>query len=664
MPALPALPLQPTRAPESPPSAPGADGTGSRSFPPTAVPPPAGPLPGPVDRVSFFDEQRRHRRSTWRASALCALAAILSGIPLSLAVTPILFFIVLGTTRLLGLVVDVPNAVWDRYRDVGEVATLALYRLDDDPATVGSTADVVKGMVIWLVPGTVAMLLLWPLVRMLFLRVGVGGVLLSLGAREPRPTDLEERQVVNIIEEMAIAAGRTPPRVMILDTGAANAAVVGSKPDTATIVVTRGMLDRLDRDETVGVLGHLIASAGNGDLRVALTIMSVYQTFGLIGAFVRAPISGQARRRLWQIVKYLFRRHKADAAEADALARILANDASELGGEDVSKLIDDNPNPPRPNWFIKLLWLIPYAAIAFIVAIAFEVERSYLMLAVGIFVAIEALVILSNIVFLLWAVRQGIAYAIFLIAMPYIFATFFPQMLLSILSFCLLGPMMALAWRTRRYLADASAVRLTRNPDGLARGLVALTAHGGIPRGAAWATPLFAVGSEAFAWQQDARMQVDERVAAVEQEVAAIRRESGGNPAKRMAAEAKLLGKAMDSGKSYAAAAMAEEAAEQSSGQHSALGGGPSSFVSFHPSLTKRLKRLRAMGATVSDPPKRSFFKRLAAQPLGWALLGLLAVLWAVLLVLVSFLVVLVTLIGLGACALLMFLVLGIFGLL
>lgn len=48
-------------------------------------------------------------------------------------------------------------------------------------------------------------------------------------------------------------------------------------------------------------------------------------------------------------------------------------------------------------------------------------------------------------------------------------------------------PLIALLWRARRHLADASSVQLTRNPDGLARALVSLNAKGGVVPGGSWA---------------------------------------------------------------------------------------------------------------------------------------------------------------------------------
>ncbi len=51
--------------------------------------PPWRPIPGPVDRESFEDAQRRHRRSSWRWTIACAAAVALMGVPLSAVISPL-----------------------------------------------------------------------------------------------------------------------------------------------------------------------------------------------------------------------------------------------------------------------------------------------------------------------------------------------------------------------------------------------------------------------------------------------------------------------------------------------------------------------------------------------------------------------------------------------
>ena len=64
---------------------------------------------------------------------------------------------------------------------------------------------------------------------------------------------------------------------------------------------------------------------------------------------------------------------------------------------------------------------------------------------------------------------------------------------LAFMSF-VVSPLLALLWRRRRYLADATAVQLTRNPDAVARAVASLSARGGEIPGAGWAAPLCIIG--------------------------------------------------------------------------------------------------------------------------------------------------------------------------
>jgi Zn-dependent protease with chaperone function len=267
------------------------------------------PVLGPVNRESFFAAQARHRRTTWRLTAICAFAAIIAGIPLSMALTPVIYAFIIIMTKIADILLPIPQAVWDAYAWAGSLLPQAIDALDD-PATPGvSEGDIslvprsllLYAMLVWLTPGIILMLIFWPLLRRLFEHGGVGGVLLTLGAREPNLRDFEERQLVNVVEEMAIAAGLPAPQVRLLDAHVANAAVIGSSARDATIVVSRPLLEDLNRDETQGVLAHLIASIGNGDLQGARSIIAIFETFGLATLILKAPISRAARRGLWQV---------------------------------------------------------------------------------------------------------------------------------------------------------------------------------------------------------------------------------------------------------------------------------------------------------------------------------------------------------------------------
>jgi heat shock protein HtpX len=76
----------------------------------------------------------------------------------------------------------------------------------------------------------------------------------------------------NVVEEMAIAAGVKPPRVYVIESDALNAYATGMTPSNAAIVVTRGLLNTLSRDELQGVVGHEMGHIMNFDIRYATAV--------------------------------------------------------------------------------------------------------------------------------------------------------------------------------------------------------------------------------------------------------------------------------------------------------------------------------------------------------------------------------------------------------
>ena len=70
----------------------------------------------------------------------------------------------------------------------------------------------------------------------------------------------------NVVEEMALAAGLKMPRVAIMETEALNAFATGLKPEKATVAVTRGLLNALNRDELQGVVAHEMSHIANDDV--------------------------------------------------------------------------------------------------------------------------------------------------------------------------------------------------------------------------------------------------------------------------------------------------------------------------------------------------------------------------------------------------------------
>lgn len=91
----------------------------------------------------------------------------------------------------------------------------------------------------------------------------------------PTTTDLGERRLLNVVEEMAIASGVPVPEIFILPDPAINAFAAGHGPGDTAIGVTRGAIERLTRDELQGVIGHEFSHILHGDMRLNLRLMGV-----------------------------------------------------------------------------------------------------------------------------------------------------------------------------------------------------------------------------------------------------------------------------------------------------------------------------------------------------------------------------------------------------
>jgi Zn-dependent protease with chaperone function len=560
---------------------------------------------GPADRESFFATQARHRRATWRLTLTCALAAVIAGVPLSIALTPLLYAVVVLLTWVMDMLLPIPQAIWDAYAWVGNRLPETIEALDDPATPHVEESDLsrvppqqlVMTAIVWLMPGILAMLLIWQLLRRLFQHGGVGGVLLALGAREPNLRDIEERQLVNVVQELAIAAGIPAPQVRLIDAPVSNAAVVGSSRRDATIIVARPLLEDLDRDETQGALGHLVASIGNGDLRGARSIIAIFETFGLVTLVMTAPVSRVARRKLRRVARYFFSRHTAEQRdeEARAVAGLLARDAFDHDGSEFRFLEEQVPTQRRGPSLVLLLY-IPAALMVIVIGSAIlglpgEV-RSLLILGV-----------LGAAVMLIWYQWEsarasfvwGAKFARVLVQMPYYLAVMLPQVLLMLVIPFILEPMIALLWRTRRYLADASAVQLTRNPNGVAGGLAALVARGGVIPAGHWAAPLFIVGPETV----NARLIAAQRQRMQARMGTELERERADG---RRGIMAEM--RAFRAAGSKEAMVLVMEAQQQNAELPPgpfAFGGGSAPVLSFHPPVDRRLARLRRMGATIGD---------------------------------------------------------------
>jgi len=388
------------------------------------------PVPGPIDRVHFLDEQQRYRKASRRFSVLAFVAVMITSIPACVVVTPLVFTVMLTVWHIVNAISPASAAMLTRLRESALSIPGMEAAIGSDHGQSAQIARAVLAISLLVLPGALAIFALWLANRRLLRHVAIGHALEQTGSREPNDRDLEERQLRNVVEEMAIAAGIQPPRLRIIDSDVVNAGAVGVGIEDVTVLVTRGLLDTLDRDETQAVVGHVVGAVGNGDLRIVSIIFSIYQTWGALALLVNAPFAASSRRAIWRGFRTAFRDQKrtVDRWEAEFVSDAFLRGMADFEDAEVGKRLASNRKGLAGKWDTVVMFLsLPSTMIAYVVR----------------------------------------------------FAVFISSM-------ALIGPIVAFMWRTRRHLADAMAVQLTRNPDPLARALRHFgTVQSLVPQGAA-----------------------------------------------------------------------------------------------------------------------------------------------------------------------------------
>ena len=221
--------------------------------------------------TDFFERQDVARRNTTRLVILFALAvlALIVSIDLLLA----------ATMGYLGRNPETGAVDWTLAADPG-VLSLAVF----------GTLFVAGG-------GT--------LFKIAQLRGGGKVVAEQLGGRllNPDTTVPSEQQLLNVVQEMAIASGAPTPPVYLLDNEAGiNAFAAGFTPSDAVIGVTRGAAETFTRDEMQGVIAHEFSHILNGDMRLNIRLIGLLHgilIIGILGYFVlrMGMFSGVGRSR-------------------------------------------------------------------------------------------------------------------------------------------------------------------------------------------------------------------------------------------------------------------------------------------------------------------------------------------------------------------------------
>jgi heat shock protein HtpX len=121
-------------------------------------------------------------------------------------------------------------------------------------------------------------------------------ILAQSQARELGPS--EEPQLRNIVEALALGLGIPTPKIYVIEDSAPNAFATGRDPQHASIAVTRGLLDKLDRTELEGVIAHELSHVGNRDIRVMVLVTVLVGTVALLADWMwRSMFWGRGRDR-------------------------------------------------------------------------------------------------------------------------------------------------------------------------------------------------------------------------------------------------------------------------------------------------------------------------------------------------------------------------------
>jgi len=157
-------------------------------------------------------------------------------------------------------------------------------------AWLGDPTRALFGLVLAFVVGTVSGLVAY-----------YGGDRMVLAASRAIEITHDDAPVLfNVVEEMAIAGGLPMPKVYVIEDSAPNAFATGRDPDHASVAVTSGLLQKLNRDELQGVIAHEMSHVGNYDIRYAMLVGILVGTTVLISDFFLRGLwwgGGRGRQR-------------------------------------------------------------------------------------------------------------------------------------------------------------------------------------------------------------------------------------------------------------------------------------------------------------------------------------------------------------------------------
>src|ERR687890_642418 len=168
------------------------------------------------------------------------------------------------------------------------LALIAVFGYVIGYAWIGDPISAFFGLILAFVVGTISGLVSY-----------YAGDRMVLAASRAREVTHDEAPILfNVVEEMTIAGGLSMPKVYIIEDSAPNAFATGRDPEHASVAVTSGLLEKLNRDELQGVIAHEMSHVGNFDIRYAMLVGVLVGTTVLISDFfLRGLWFGGGRRQ-------------------------------------------------------------------------------------------------------------------------------------------------------------------------------------------------------------------------------------------------------------------------------------------------------------------------------------------------------------------------------
>ncbi len=220
--------------------------------------------------MNFFRAQDDARRSTGRLVALFLLAVLSLIVMTNLLVMFVFGYLQAGQTGMIDMEQLASQIDWQVFLAIGAAVSL--------------------------------LILLGSLYKILALAGGGARVAEMLNAEliVYGSSDFRKRRLLNVVEEMALAAGTPVPPVYLLDEDAINAFAAGYKPGDAVIGVTRGAIEQLSREQLQGVIAHEFSHILNGDMRLNIRLIGLLHgilLIGMIGYYILRSMSHGRRSK-------------------------------------------------------------------------------------------------------------------------------------------------------------------------------------------------------------------------------------------------------------------------------------------------------------------------------------------------------------------------------